>query len=248
MRRIAFSQIEVQAPRIRRAVLAITLAAAVPALAGLAAGPANAQAHSEEDDTFEQGLIRQFMRGLGLKDSAGNGIQYRERAPLVLPSSTELPPPETTSAASQAANWPVDQDARRRAEVRRNTPRHRGPQETMEAEMRPLPQSEIDKGRVAATRTPTSSVPQVEGDRVKPSELGYSGGLFGNFFGKLGPQKEEQAVFRGEPTRQSLTMPPAGYLTPSPAQPYGTGVAVDPNARANAALRDRAAGDIQYPQ
>jgi hypothetical protein len=33
--------------------------------------------------------------------------------------------------------------------------------------------------------------------------------------------KEEYATFAGEPTRENLTDPPAGYRVPSPAQPYG---------------------------
>src|SRR5579872_5510695 len=33
--------------------------------------------------------------------------------------------------------------------------------------------------------------------------------------------REEYASFPGEPTRQSLTDPPAGYRVPSPEQPYG---------------------------
>jgi hypothetical protein len=35
--------------------------------------------------------------------------------------------------------------------------------------------------------------------------------------------KEEYATFTGEPARDSLTDPPAGYLTPSPDHPYGVG-------------------------
>jgi len=35
--------------------------------------------------------------------------------------------------------------------------------------------------------------------------------------------KEEYANFPGEPVRQSLTDPPAGYRIPSPSQPYGIG-------------------------
>jgi hypothetical protein len=35
--------------------------------------------------------------------------------------------------------------------------------------------------------------------------------------------KEEYASFGGEPVRQDLTEPPAGYRVPSPAQPYGVG-------------------------
>ena len=33
--------------------------------------------------------------------------------------------------------------------------------------------------------------------------------------------KEEYANFNGEPVRQNLTEPPAGYRVPSPEQPYG---------------------------
>jgi hypothetical protein len=35
--------------------------------------------------------------------------------------------------------------------------------------------------------------------------------------------KEEYAVFKGEPVRENLTDPPAGYRVPSPDQPYGIG-------------------------
>jgi hypothetical protein len=35
--------------------------------------------------------------------------------------------------------------------------------------------------------------------------------------------KEEYASFNGEPVRQDLTEPPAGYRVPSPSQPYGVG-------------------------
>ncbi len=33
--------------------------------------------------------------------------------------------------------------------------------------------------------------------------------------------KEEYAIFAGEPVRENLTDPPAGYRIPSPTQPYG---------------------------
>ena len=35
--------------------------------------------------------------------------------------------------------------------------------------------------------------------------------------------KTETAPFKGEPTRDTLTMPPPGYQTPSPDYAYGTG-------------------------
>ena len=39
----------------------------------------------------------------------------------------------------------------------------------------------------------------------------------------FGGSKTESAPFKGEPTRDTLTMPPAGYQTPSPNFAYGTG-------------------------
>jgi hypothetical protein len=61
------------------------------------------------------------------------------------------------------------------------------------------------------------------GNIASPTQLGYFGGLFsGSAFGfGIGGPKEEVGVFQQEPPRTSLTAPPAGYQTPSPAQPYG---------------------------
>jgi hypothetical protein len=54
---------------------------------------------------------------------------------------------------------------------------------------------------------------------VRPSELGYKGGLLGGLF--KDNSKPEVATFKSEPTRSDLTMPPPGYQTPSAAHPYG---------------------------
>jgi hypothetical protein len=43
--------------------------------------------------------------------------------------------------------------------------------------------------------------------------------------------KEEYANFNGEPVRQNLTEPPAGYRVPSPEQPYG----ISPEKKAKSA-------------
>ena len=54
---------------------------------------------------------------------------------------------------------------------------------------------------------------------MKPSELGYKGGLLGGLF--KDNSKPEVATFTQEPTRSDLTQPPPGYQTPSPSHPYG---------------------------
>ena len=50
-----------------------------------------------------------------------------------------------------------------------------------------------------------------------------SSAFTGGFSGLFGGNKAETAPFKGEPTRESLTQPPAGYQTPSPNFAYGTG-------------------------
>ena len=59
-------------------------------------------------------------------------------------------------------------------------------------------------------------------DSEKPStaqELG-SKSLFSKVWGN---NNEQYQAFTGEPPRANLIEPPAGYRTPSPAQPYGVG-------------------------
>jgi hypothetical protein len=46
----------------------------------------------------------------------------------------------------------------------------------------------------------------------------------------FGKKKEEEAKFTSEPPRASLTDPPVGYQTPSPAQPYGLAKGAAPKA------------------
>ena len=75
---------------------------------------------------------------------------------------------------------------------------------------------------------------------LSPLELGYKGGLFKNFWGSK--KNDEVASFKSEPERTNLTMPPPGYQTPSPTQPYG--VTSEPEkAKARNYYRDLATDD-----
>ena len=79
-----------------------------------------------------------------------------------------------------------------------------------------------------------------EASNLAPSQLGYFGGLFswpGFGFG----EKEEYGTFKKEPPRRSLTDPPIGYRTPSPAQPYGIAKSTP---RPTVTPRDPAVGDV----
>ena len=75
----------------------IGLAGAV-ALAALVVGTAaGAQDDSVEQNSIwnlEQRVWDGIVRGLGLRDPNAPAIDYRERSPLVVPPSRDLPPPQ----------------------------------------------------------------------------------------------------------------------------------------------------------
>jgi len=178
---------------------------------------------ADDEPTFDQKIVRGIMDGLGFKRDGEPGINYQERAPLVIPSSRDLAPPEQANAASNPA-WPKDPDVERRkaaaaAENNRNVSDER------EREQNPLRPDQLTPGargkpKRQAARPDDGYQPPASGfgNQVPPSDLGYKGNLFGAMFDN---KKDEQAKFTGEPTRNSLTEPPPGYQTPSPAQPYG---------------------------
>jgi hypothetical protein len=185
--------------------------------------PAGAQAQDDEDDkkswwNVDKKLLGDFMRNLGLRNGNEPQIEYRERSPLVIPPSRNLPPPEQAGAGRTAA-WPVDPDVKRKQEAAAKRKDRRGFDPDYEG--RNLTPSELNPAGASRStaRTGTPDSLGTDGAPVKPSELGYFGGLFSSF-GSFG-SKEEYATFDREPPRNALTAPPAGYQTPSVAQPYG---------------------------
>jgi hypothetical protein len=186
----------------------------------MAAGPVRAGDDDDEDDkTFEEKIIEGIMKGIGGTNMENQGINYRERSPLVVPPKLDLPPPAGTTAEVKAPNWPKDPDETRRKEAiksRKNT--NKDPREASRVLM---PNELKQKGEKSSGG---DSVDQPGGNPganaiLSPSQLGYNGG----FSGLFGGSKTETAPFKGEPTRESLTQPPPGYQTPSPNFAYGTG-------------------------
>jgi hypothetical protein len=182
-------------------------------------GAARAQDDDDDDKTFEEKIIEGIMSGIGGTNMDNRGIDYRERSPLVVPPKIDLPPPAAATTEIKAPNWPKDPDeARRKAAI---AARKKSKPDTIE-QSRILTPDELSKGKTAS-RSPAnagdSSLPGDPGANaiLSPSQLGFSG--FTNVFGN----KAETAPFKGEPTRESLTQPPAGYQTPSPNFAYGTG-------------------------
>lgn len=188
-----------------RRILPLVVLAAV-ALPGIA--------RAEDDEpSVEQKIIKGLLGGVGLIEDKPP-IDYRERAPLVVPPSTQaLPAPRAEDAAAANPAWPKDPDV---ARARAAADAEAGKPIMRTDSGRALGIDEIKRGK---TKQAKSDEPQHSSDRfnganerLSPEQLGFTG---------WNMKKDEKIVFTGEPERTRLTQPPPGLQTPSPDQPYG---------------------------
>jgi hypothetical protein len=169
--------------RTRALLVRATAATAIAGLIAVSVAPAAfAQQAGQSGDGDNTNAWNKFMRTIGVQKPPDQNadIDYRERAPLVVPPSRDLPSPETASA-QPIGNWPKD----------------------------PAKRDKTNKGK--AEVVPQSAV-QTPNPPHKKKPWYNPVGWF---------DKEEYAAFTGEPVRQDLTDPPAGYRSPSPDYPYG---------------------------
>ncbi len=165
------------------------------------------------DDGQENVFVSVFQlvtAGIGLGgESAKPTIEYRERAPLVLPPNTQQLPPPGSGVAARNANWPqdFDQQRNRRAQARDRAPRDRED----EFGGRRAPNG-VAGAPVAGARDPREC-------RDDPLERLCN---TQQFWSTMSNRKEsEQKVAVGqEPTRRTLTDPPPGFRTQTTAQRY----------------------------
>jgi hypothetical protein len=202
---------------LRRALMACVCGAllALPAVA-------SAQQAQDDDDTFEQKIIKNILGGMGV-DVGRAGIDYRERSPLVIPPTRDLPPPQAASAASNPA-WPREPDRRVVTRTKANaraTPDEPGSESV-------LSPNELRRGvnpRAPRVTDPSQNTGSIEeaniGRPMSPQQLDNKG-IF-NWNALMGTHLKDEGKFESEPTRNALTQPPPGYQTPSAAHPYGAG-------------------------
>ena len=207
------------------------------------AGGSAVYAADDDDELPDAKFVRGLLRGLGLRNGQEAGIEYKERPPLVVPPGRDLPVPAT--AMSPAANnpaWPADPDEKRRSDERK-AKAARKPFDIYKAGD-PLQPNELAAGRTDKPAVKTSEGPD-HSPEMTPSQLGYVGGLWSGITGlgkSFSKEKEfESAKFVREPPRNTLTEPPVGYRTPSPAYPYGVNSKGD---RPKAKAEDRQIGDF----
>jgi hypothetical protein len=220
-------------------VATLTLAVAMTLSAG-----SGFAAEDEEDLPLDTKLFRQWMKDLGLQRD-GEGIEYRERAPLVVPPSRNLPPPRSEAAVTSNPAWPNDPDAKKRkADAVKKKQPNRTAAEAADAEARPLSRTELERGKAAPGTQAGGVVKDADAEAarpLRPAELG-SKSLFSNMFSSAPwADKTETGTFTAEPPRDNLTAPPPGYQTPSPNHPYGLGPETD--KRNGLTLEQRTAGE-----
>jgi len=203
----------------------LLMACVCGALLALPAAASAQQAQDDDEDTFEQKIIKNILGGMGV-DVGRAGIDYRERSPLVIPPTRDLPPPQAAGSTTANPAWPREADrkvavGKGKGKNTRATPDEPGSESV-------LTPNELNRGvnpRAPRVTDPSQSTGSVEeaniGRPLSPTQLNNKG-IF-NWNALMGTHLNEQAKFEKEPERSALTQPPAGYQTPSPAYPYGAG-------------------------
>jgi hypothetical protein len=203
----------------------------VAALAGILAlalmtGPSGAWAQDDDDTPLDTKMFRSFMKEMGFRGNE-EGIEYRERAPLVVPPTRDLPPPQTEGPAAKNPAWPKDPDVARRKQA--SAAEKAKLYSSAEEQARVLRPDELKAqgGQPSATSgNPTGTSAEQSMRPMAPSQLQGTAtkAWWQDVFSHIGPSRPESVPFTGEPPRTTMTAPPPGYQTPSPNYPYGMGV------------------------
>lgn len=208
---------------------------------GLAVTTGAARAEDNDGRTMSEKISDGFYGMIRSTNMDNRGIDYRERSPLVVPPTLDLPPPAKASADSQQmANWPKDPDERARKAViaakKKNAPPiarvqpaangNQAPQAIniappVEEAAAPSPGTTRRADAPVMSREATDPVYDKGGDLFTggASEIADKMGI-GDWFG--GSSKKAAMYEPGtEPAREALTQPPVGYQTPSAGYAYG---------------------------
>ena len=153
------------------------------------------QAQDDDDDTFEQKIIKNILGGMGV-DVGRAGIDYRERSPLVIPPTRDLPPPQAAGTTTSNPAWPREADHKvmvRRTKNTRATPDEPGSESA-------LTPDELRRGinprapRVTDPSQTTGSIEEANvGRPMSPTQLNNKG-IF-NWNALMGTHLNEQAKF-----------------------------------------------------
>ncbi len=159
----------------------------------------------------QDGLGAGLLSILGFSVPDAPGIEYRERAPLVVPPRSSLPSPQEREASRARANWPNDPNAERR---------RRGDAGESEAW--------ADRRRFNGNNTRLSNDELARGRNGVVSTTPYGGEDRDLLYGPMRQMQEADARYAAraqrdaaerplgaEPPRKYLVEPPPGYRAPT---------------------------------
>jgi hypothetical protein len=178
----------------------VRLAAGAAALVVIASTGASAQ---------EGVLAKNILGSIGIIPKDPPQIDYRQRAPLVLPSKTDLPPPVPRSAVeSRSANWPKDPDVLAARKEAADDALPAGSREIDRlGDGKRLSVEEMRQyRRTGGTVTPQGSDRRYEASRLSPEEL------------KL-PYEAEAKLDANKLERRYLSDPPQSLLNAAAGAP-----------------------------
>ncbi len=173
-----------------------------------AASSAVTVAHAEEEGELAKNLLGK----LGFLPEDKDPIEYRERAPLVVPKggTLALPPPvEGGYGERKLTNWPKDPDVAAARERKADAVRPRTQTEEWNANRADgrLPADQLKATR-SAGRDPNDRTPV----NAPNSKMNSAGWVPPAELRKMGRSSTSEETAPGaEPSRKALTDPPSGY-------------------------------------
>lgn len=165
-------------------------------------------------------LFKNLVDGMGLFGRDKADIEYKQRAPLVVPPSSTLPKPQE-AGANRSAAWPDDPDVARRKADRDSSNILFATTEAYRANTRPLmSQEELRRGRVNGRGNgPEGIVPDhnTGNNQIEPIRIGRE------MAARQAQTDTSNLAYGTEPSRRYLHEPPTGYRRPAATAALGPG-------------------------
>lgn len=165
-------------------------------------------------------LFKNLVDGMGLFGRDKSDIEYKQRAPLVVPPSSSLPKPQE-AGASRSAAWPDDPDVARRKAERDSSNVLFANTEAYRANTRPLmSQEELRRGRVTGRTSGPDGVVEDHNNynnQIAPIRIGRE------LAARQSQVDASNLAYGSEPARRYLHEPPTGYRRPAGTAALGPG-------------------------
>lgn len=188
-------------------------------------------------------LFKNLVDGMGLFGRDKADIEYKQRAPLVVPPSSALPKPQEAGAHRSEA-WPDDPDVARRKAERDSSNILFSTTEAYRANTRPLmSQEELRRGRVAGRGNGPDGIVEdhnTGNNQIAPIRIGRE------LAARQAQTDTSNLAYGGEPARRYLHEPPSGYRRPAATAALGPGASGPREDKQAVGQREFLAGQKVY--